>query len=161
MQKLSSIRPTRRQALLALALFALIVLLFGAKALFREGHLNKRSMKKAFGMAPAEVRMLNLRDATVNVRGARLGTDADKPEEGALDTPPGERRIFANLRSGRYQLTFSTPEGGALGECTLTLRDNDAYDFIAAEHGLAIVKNGVRTDDVAELDVLTSTLCRE
>ena len=161
MQKIANITLGRKQAVIAAAAVAGAIALFaGLDALSSRGYLGSRATKKAFGTAPAEVRMLNLRDETVNVRGVRLDAKAAKPEEGALDTPSGERRSFANLRSGRYRLTFSTPEGGALGECTLKLRNNEAYDFIAVEHGLAVVRNGAKADDVAELDVLTSTLCK-
>ena len=67
---------------------------------------------------------------------------------------------YGALRSGRYRLEFSG-ESVPAAECTFLVGRGDSYQFVVVPEGIAVVREGQTVQDSAELDMATSSVCRQ
>lgn len=104
----------------------------------------------------------NLGDATLFA--SATGIDADSGDEFDLGTFQVEPEQFTRQASIplriRFDFSFSTAGGDDTGSCTMDVADGDEIDFVAVPDGIVVARNGQQPDDVAEMNVATSSLCQ-
>ncbi|HUP83052.1 MAG TPA: hypothetical protein VM284_02565 [Candidatus Limnocylindria bacterium] len=107
------------------------------------------------------VTLYNLGDTTLFVTATALNADTDE-EFKLLDLaiePEQFTRQAAIPLLLRFDFTYAQDTVDALGSCTMIVSDADEVEFLAAPNGVAVVKNNVQPDDLAEMNVSTSSLC--
>jgi len=107
------------------------------------------------------ITVYNLGDSTLYM--TATGIDPDSNDEYALGTfqvePEQVTRQAAIPLLIRFDFSFDQQTTGALGTCTLNVASGDEVDFVAVADGVAVTVNQVQPDDLAEMDVATSSLC--
>jgi hypothetical protein len=109
----------------------------------------------------AELTVLNVATKPVHLVVGILNPD-DGTTFPVIDEVLGANNsVERNAPPSIYELEF-TAEGAAtaFATCRLTVADGEAYDFVAAEDLVTVLKRGAEPSDPAEIFVDTSTLCR-
>lgn len=144
-----------------LSCFCLALVGGGGYLAVQAGSLSAMQLSAQIAGA-ANVDIVNLDDNALTVDLDEL----DVPEENAeFDRERIESFDiggFASLEPGRYRLAFESSGNALLTvDCIITLENGDSYQFVAVPEGMAITREGEPAQDAFELDVSTSSLCRE
>lgn len=110
-----------------------------------------------------EISVVNASDGELRVVYTRLDTEDGVPAE--LDSQSlasfdiGGR---GGMSPGRYRLDFSA-EGDQppAVSCVLRLGRSETYTFVAVPQGVAVAREGQSSQSAAEVDVQSSSLCRQ
>lgn len=110
-----------------------------------------------------EISVVNASDGVLRVVYTRLDTEDSVPAE--LDSQSlasfdiGGR---GGMSPGRYRLDFSA-EGDQPPpvSCVLRLARSETYTFVAVPQGIAVAREGQSSQSAAEVDVQSSSLCRQ
>jgi hypothetical protein len=110
----------------------------------------------------ANVSIVNLDDHVLNARLNQLDVTDEEAVFGSQRLEPFDIGGFSSLAPGRYQIDFESDGNPLLTlSCTIVTENRDTYRFVAVPEGLAITRESHETQDPAELDAGTSSLCRQ
>jgi hypothetical protein len=137
----------------------LVVVAAGGYYLYTSGAISRRTVLNAVGLGAGEISITNVTETALTARLTRLDTESGSPEEfnsvrfEALDIAG-----FGGIPPGRYLLEFS---GGREASCSMQIESGDQFNLLVVPEGIAIAKAGYEPDSADELDLATSSLCRQ
>jgi hypothetical protein len=158
-----AVAPTRAGrsagAKFLIAILALIVVGLVAALALATGAISSKSILGLIGQGSASVTVQNLRDDLVSavlinttsgqaVTGSRIG------DLGSFDAGT------AVASAGGYLLRIRTAQGGALTDCSLTLRSGDHYLVVVIPDGTLLRRNDEEPLTLDEITADRSALCR-
>jgi len=107
-----------------------------------------------------DLSIANTAGEAVTVRLIRLDTEEGEMSIDSEAIAPFDISGYGGLTSGRYRLEFSGDSTQA-ASCTFLIGRGDSYQFVVVPEGIAVVREGQAAQDAAELDMATSSLCRQ
>ncbi len=140
----------------------LLVAGIGGFVALQSGALTLTTALNWVGLGPANIEVDNFRDERIAVTILQIETPRDAaPAQISFDLKPFDIRTWVAENPGRYRVTFRiAPNHAPLGECTLTLKSGDEYQFVTLPDRLVVnrVNNPVAVG--SDLIVASSRLCR-
>lgn len=110
----------------------------------------------------AGISVANLTDATLEIRGTALGTEAESEEGEPFAIEPFQVYSLGIVPPGRYQLEFTYPQAAYVGgTCTIEVVEGDFYQFAAIPEGVLIARKGYTPESAADIALATSSLCQQ
>lgn len=138
----------------------LIIIAGGGYYLYQKGTFTQKELMNLVGMGTGEISIINTREDSIEVHMFRLDTESGSPEENSqLDLAPSAIDGVANIDSGRYRVDF-TSGGSSLGSCTMRIKSGDVFQFVIIPEGIAITREDKPPKSAAEINIVTSDLCK-
>ena len=110
----------------------------------------------------ADVSIANLDDYPLSAELNQLDLPDEEAEFDRMQLEPFDIGSFASLQPGRYDIDFeSVNNPRVVLSCTIVVRKGDVYQFVAVPEGIAVSREGYSSQESEELDVSTSSLCRQ
>ncbi len=131
----------------------------GGYYLYTTGAVSRRTVLNTIGLGAGEISITNVTEVVLSAELTRLDTDSGSPESfnnvrlEALDIAG-----FGGIPPGRYLLEIS---GGREAVCNMQIESGDQFNLLVVPEGIAIAKAGYEPESADELDLATSSLCRQ
>jgi Double zinc ribbon len=143
---------------------ALLVVVLGAGGYwaFTSGAITQAKLLNLAGLGPGYLSISNFRDDSIVVVVRHVETAPDeKPIPDTLKLNAFDIRSYVVNNPGRYRVEFQATNGGAsLGDCTLTVRSGDEYQFVTLPDKIAVNRANNPSKVGTDFVVQTSSLCR-
>lgn len=144
-------------AVVLLLLVGTVTALFFA---FQNGYISQRDILGFIGQLPGEISVVNLEESNTNLALTQLDPPPDEsPLTDSLTLEPLDVASFTSIPPGRYELTV---EGSSANyTCNLQISSNDIYHIFPTTSGTAITRDGYNPQSADEMDMGTSSLCKQ
>ena len=131
--------------------------------LLTTGEISQREILSAIGMGTGEISIVNLTDSTMDTTLIRIDTESGNPDtEASQSIEPLDIMGFGGIEPGRFQLEFNFRSGvPADATCSLQIVSGDVYRFVAVPEGIVLTREKHPAQSEADLNLLTSSLCRQ
>jgi hypothetical protein len=131
--------------------------------MLQNGTLTQRGILNTIGMGTGEVDVMNLTDGDLSVSITSLSDSSDSSLlKTNLALKSTDSNSFTSIKPGRYRLDFSATVGGRVnGDCFMQIGSGDVYQFVAVNEGIVISSEKHPPSTVDDLDMVTSSLCRQ
>ena len=125
--------------------------------LYSTGVIDKRTF---LNIGTGEINIINTTESSLSARLTRLDTETGEPAEvNSVDLGSYEIGGLAYIDAGRYRLDIEgTPVEGS---CTMMIGGGDLFRVVAVPEGIAIIEEGGNQANAEELNMATSSLCRQ
>jgi hypothetical protein len=145
---------------------ALILLLLvgggGGYLAYQNGMITPATLLNLAGMGPALIEVNNFRDDAIQVTIRQMDAPKDStPISSGLNLNAFDVNSHRVENPGRYRVEFRATRGGTdLGNCVLTIRSGDQYQFVATPERLIVNRANSPASVGTDLIVATSNFCR-
>lgn len=145
---------------------ALILLLLvgggGGYLAFQNGMITPATLLNLVGMGPGYIEVNNFRDDAIQVTIRQMDVAKDSTAiSSGLNLKAFDINSHRVENPGRYRVEFRATRGGAdLGNCALTIRSGDQYQFVATPEQLIVNRANNPASVGTDLIVASSKFCR-
>lgn len=145
---------------------ALILLLLvgggGGYLAFQTGMITPATLLNLVGMGPGYIEVNNFRDDAIQVTIRQMDVAKDSTAiSSGLNLKAFDVNSHRVENPGRYRVEFRATRGGAdLGNCALTIRSGDQYQFVATPEQLIVNRANNPASVGTDLIVASSKFCR-
>jgi hypothetical protein len=142
----------------------ILVIGVGGFLAFRSGALTLGNVLNLAGLGPADIEVDNFRDDAIQVNVTRVeavGAGTPTPYPSSFQLKAFDVRTHHVSEPGKYRIEFRAVRGNAdLGNCSLTVRGGDHFQFVALPERIAINRVNNPSNLGSDFVIQKSSLCR-